>query len=242
MQLIPLIGRRRVLAGAAVAVVTALVLIHPITSDVRTMEVLGKKARASWAATTWSRTTRSRARGDRARGADQLLPDRALQVAQAPVRARLHPRHPPGRQREAPDGTSITYAASLNPEVIDQYSAEGLLPGDDDVADPRPGGERQGAGGARLLRPAGARVARSTRRRPTTRARSRCRCTSTSPTTTTRPAFNRPGPEIKVYRLNNCQQGSARCRTSPWGPRAWTRASGPRSSRVERTRARPWAA
>ena len=119
---------------------------------------------------------------------------------------------------EAPGRASLTYAATLNPEVIDQYREKGFCLV---VTMSLIRGRAENARVPGALKPTttgwSASRSWSTSRRRTTRARSRCRCTSTSPTTTTRRAFNRPGPEINVYRLNNCRQQTGKVPNEPVG-------------------------
>src|SRR5215213_6540387 len=127
VQLIPLIGRRSLLTGAAVALVTALVLIHPVASDVRTLEVLGKK------------DTRELGRDYLVKNYPESLrvviepavPTSFYRIERSKSRKRQFVRGfirdiRRAQNVEAPDGTSITYAASLNPEVIDQYKQKGF--------------------------------------------------------------------------------------------------------------------
>ena len=54
--------------------------------------------------------------------------------------------------------------------------------------------------------------------------RSRSRSTSTSPTTTTRPPTGGPGPQIDVYRLDNCTQGYGRSTERGGAPETAARA------------------
>ena len=118
---------------------------------------------------------------------------------------------------EAPDGTTITYAASLNPEVIDQYRSKGfclvmtmsLIRGRAENAKV-PGAlayydrlERE----SKLVYsvspykdgedPVPLHFDFSYNYYPT--------------------AFERPGPEVKVYRLNNCEQKTGKVPNEPVG-------------------------
>ena len=218
VQLIPVVGRRGVLTGAAVALITALVLIHPIAADVRTMQVLGKK------------DTRELARDYLVENYPQSLraviepavPTSFYRIERSKSRKRQFVR---GFIRdirraanvEAPDGTSITYAASLNPEVIDQYREKGfcliatmsLIRGRAENAKV-PGAlayydrlEResklvyQATPYDKGAKPVPLHFDFSYDYYPT--------------------AYNRPGPEIKVYRLNNCRQQTGKVPNEPVG-------------------------
>jgi hypothetical protein len=218
VQLIPLIGRRRLLAGTTVALVTALVLIHPVTADVRTMEVLGKK------------DTRELGRDYLVKNYPQSLraviepavPTSFYRIERSKSRKRQFVRGfirdiRRAQNVEAPDGTSITYAASLNPEVIDQYRQKGfclvmtmsLIRGRAENAKV-PGAlkyydrlEResklvfQASPYDKGAKPVPLHFDFSYDYYPT--------------------AFNRPGPEIKVYRLNNCKQAFGKVPNEPAG-------------------------
>jgi hypothetical protein len=218
IQLIPVVGRRRMLTGVAVAAVTALVVAHPITADVRSMEVLGKK------------DTRELARDYLVRNypvslravIEPAVPTSFYRIERSKSRKRQFVR---GFIRdirraanvEAPDGTSLTYAASLNPEVIDQYRDKGfclvvtmsLIRGRAENARV-PGAlayydrlKRESDLIYRVTpydegaKPVPLHFDFSYNYYPT--------------------AFNRPGPEVNVYRLHNCRQETGRVPNEPVG-------------------------
>ncbi len=218
IRLIPGIGRRHVLAGAAVAVVTALVLIHPVTSDVRTMEVLGNK------------DTRELGRDYLVKNYPQSLraviepavPTSFYRIERSKSRKRQFVR---GFIRdirraanvEAPDGTSITYAASLNPEVIDQYRQKGfclvmtmsLIRGRAENAKV-PGAL---AYYRRLERESDKVFAAS----PYDKGAKPVPLHFDFSYDYYPTAYNRPGPEIDVYRLHDCKQGFGKVPNEPVG-------------------------
>jgi hypothetical protein len=124
-QLIP--GRSRLVQGLAVAAVTAAVLIQPVLADVRTMEVLGRE------------DTRELARDYLVKNYPVSL--RAVMEPAVPTSFYRIERSKDRRRQfvrgfirdirraanvDAPDGTSLTYAATLNPGVIDQYREKGF--------------------------------------------------------------------------------------------------------------------
>jgi hypothetical protein len=217
-QLLP--GRSRVLQGLAVAALTAAVLIQPIAADVRSMDVLGKK------------DTRELAR------------EYLVQNYPVSLRAVIEPavptsfyriKHSKDRRRQfvrgfirdirraanvdAPDGTSLTYAATLNPGALDQYREKGfclvvtmsLIRGRAENAKvpdalayyDRLERESQLVYSAspydKGAKPVPLHFDFSYNYYPT--------------------AFARPGPEIKVYRLNNCKQGFGKVPNEPVGTR-----------------------
>ena len=218
VQLIPLIGRRSVLTGAAVALITALVLIHPVASDVRSMEVLGKK------------DTRELARdylvdnypGSLRAVIEPAVPTSFYRIERSKSRKRQFVR---GFIRdirraanvEAPDELNVTYASTLEPEVIDQYRDKGfclvvtmsLIRG----------------------RAENARVPGALKYYDRLERESKLVYQATPYDKGAKPvplhfdfsynyypkAFNRPGPEIKVYRLNNCRQQTGKVPNEPVG-------------------------
>jgi hypothetical protein len=216
VQLLP--TRSRVLQGLAIAAVTIGVLAHPIHADVRSMQVLGKQ------------DTRQQARdylvenypGSLRAVIEPAVPTSFYRIDRSKSRKRQFVR---GFIRdirrsvnaEAPDGTTITYAASLNPEVIDQYRSKGfclvmtmsLIRGRAENAKV-PGAlayydrlERE----SKLVYsvspykkgedPVPLHFDFSYNYYPT--------------------AFERPGPEVKVYRLNNCRQQTGKVPNEPVG-------------------------
>jgi len=194
------------------------VLIHPVTADVRTLEVLGKK------------DTRELGRDYLVKNYPQSLraviepavPTSFYRIERSKSRKRQFVRGfirdiRRAQNVEAPDGTSITYAASLNPEVIDQYRQKGfclvmtmsLIRGRAENAKV-PGAlkyydrlEResklvfQASPYDKGAKPVPLHFDFSYDYYPT--------------------AFNRPGPEIKVYRLNNCKQAFGKVPNEPAG-------------------------
>ena len=167
-----------------------LLLWQPLAADARSMAVLGNEDTRAIARQWLAEQLPPRAaRRDRARGARALPLARRATAARAAraraVRQRVHPRHPRGR-------TSSTAARCAR--ACSTATAPRLLHGDDVRPDPRPRGGGRRPRGARLLRPARARVRpglpRSAR---TARTRTRRRSASTSATATTRPPTSGPG-------------------------------------------------
>jgi hypothetical protein len=218
VQLIP--WRKPVFQAGLVALVTALVLIQPLAADVRTMEVLGKK------------DTRELARDYLVKNYPQSLraviepavPTSFYRIERSKSRKRQFVR---GFIRDirraanvdAPDGLSLTYASTLNPEVIDQYRSKGfclvvtmsLIRGRAENAKV-PGAlkyydrlEResdlvyQASPYDKGAKPVPLHFDFSYNYYPR--------------------AFNRPGPEIKVYKLHNCRQQFGKVPNEPVGSR-----------------------
>lgn len=216
VELIP--GRRRVLQAGLVALVTGLVLIQPVTADVRSMEVLGKK------------DTRELARDYLVKNYPESLraviepavPTSFYRIERSKSRKRQFVR---GFIRDirraanvdAPDGTTITYAASLNPGAIDQYRSKGfclvvtmsLIRGR---------AENARVPGAlayydRLERESDLVYKAS----PYDKGAKPVPLHFDFSYNYYPRAFNRPGPEINVYRLRNCKQGFGKVPNEPVG-------------------------
>jgi hypothetical protein len=216
VQLIP--WRKPVFQAGLVALVTALVLIQPVAADVRTMEVLGKK------------DTRELARDYLVKNYPQSLraviepavPTSFYRIERSKSRKRQFVR---GFIRDirraanvdAPDGLSLTYASTLNPEVIDQYRSKGfclvvtmsLIRG----------------------RAENAKVPDALAYYDRLERESKLVYSATPFQKGAAPeplhfdfsynyypeAYERPGPEIKVYELNNCRQATGRVPNEPVG-------------------------
>jgi hypothetical protein len=216
VQLLP--TRSRVLQGAAIAVVTLGVLAHPIHADVRSMQVLGKQ------------DTRQQARdylvenypGSLRAVIEPAVPTSFYRIERSKSRKRQFVR---GFIRdirravnvEAPDGTTITYAASLNPGVIDQYRSKGFcLVATMSLI----------RGRAENARVPGALAYYDRLERESELVYSVSPYKDGAdpvplhfdfsynyyPT-----AYERPGPEVQVYRLDNCRQQTGRVPNEPVG-------------------------
>lgn len=216
VELIP--WRKPVLHAGLVAIITGLVLIQPVAADVRSMEVLGKK------------DTRERARDflvdnypESLRAViEPAVPTSFYRIERSRSRKRQFVR---GFIRDirraanvdAPDGTTITYAASLNPGAIDQYRSKGfclvvtmsLI-----------------RGRAENARVPGAlayydRLERESdlvyRASPYDKGAKPVPLHFDFSYNYYPRAFNRPGPEINVYELRNCKQGFGKVPNEPVG-------------------------
>jgi hypothetical protein len=218
VELIPGLARRRMLAGMGVAAVTALVLLQPVLADVRTMRVLGKE------------DTRQKARDFLVENYPVSL--RAVMEPAVPTSFYRINRSTDGRRQfvrgfirdirraanvDAPDGTSLTYAATLNPGVIDTYREKGfclvvtmsLIRG----------------------RAENAKVPDALAYYDRLERESKLVYSATPFQKGAAPeplhfdfsynyypeAYERPGPEIKVFELNNCRQATGRVPNEPVG-------------------------
>jgi hypothetical protein len=127
VQLVPGVGRRYALSAAAVALVTAAVLIQPLRADVRSLEVLGRKDTRQMARDYLVRNYPPSLRAV----IEPAVPDDYYELHRSNSRKRRFVR---GfirdlRRRaaiEAPDNQTYTYATSLNPGVIDEYRQKGF--------------------------------------------------------------------------------------------------------------------
>jgi hypothetical protein len=206
------------LAGMGVAAVTALVLLQPVLADVRTMRVLGKE------------DTRQKARDFLVENYPVSL--RAVMEPAVPTSFYRINRSTDGRRQfvrgfirdirraanvDAPDGTSLTYAATLNPGVIDTYREKGfclvvtmsLIRG----------------------RAENAKVPDALAYYDRLERESKLVYSATPFQKGAAPeplhfdfsynyypeAYERPGPEIKVFELNNCRQATGRVPNEPVG-------------------------
>jgi hypothetical protein len=224
-QLIP--GRSRVLQGAAVAVVTALVMLQPALSDVRTMRVLGKE------------DTRQLARDYLVKNYPISL--RAVIEPAVPTSFYHVDRSTTGKRQfvrgfirdirraanvDAPDGTSLTYAATLNPGAIDQYRSKGfcivvtmsLIRGRAENA------KVKGALAYydRLERESKLVYSIS----PYDKGAKPVPLHFDFSYNYYPSAFYRPGPEVKVYRLNNCRQQTGKVPNEPVGTKGLEKGMG----------------
>jgi hypothetical protein len=225
VQLIP--WRNRVFQGAVVASVAALVLLQPVLADVRTMRVLGKE------------DTRQQARDYLVENYPQSL--RAVIEPAVPTSFYRIARSKSGKRQfvrgfirdirraanvDAPDGTSLTYAATLNPGVIDQYRQKGfclvvtmsLIRG----------------------RAENAKVPQALAYYDRLERESKLVYSATPFQKGAKPeplhfdfsynyypeAYERPGPQINVYRLNNCRQGTGKVPNEPVGTKGLEKGMG----------------
>jgi hypothetical protein len=218
VQLIPVVGRRYALTGLLVALVTALVLIQPVAADVRTMDVLGKKDTRELARDYLVKNYPKSLRAV----IEPAVPTSFYRIEKSKDRRRQFVR---GFIRDirraanvdAPDGQSLTYASTLNPEVIDQYRAKGfclvvtmsLIRG----------------------RAENAKVPNALKYYDRLERESDLVYSASPYDKGAKPvplhfdfsydyyptAFNRPGPEIKVYKLRNCRQQFGKVPNEPVG-------------------------
>lgn len=220
VQLIPGIGRRYALSAAAVAVVTGLVLIQPVAADWRSMRVLGKQ------------DTRQQARDYLVENYPESLrvviepavPTSFYRIERSKSRKRQFVRgfiRDIRRQAnvEAPDGQSITYAASLNPGVIDQYRSKGFCLVTT-MSLIRGRAENARVPGAlayydRLERQSDVVF----RARPWDKGADPIPLHFDFSYNYYDSEYDRPGPEINIYRLNNCEQQFGRVPNEPVGTR-----------------------
>jgi hypothetical protein len=220
VQLIPVVGRRYALTGLLAALVTALVLIQPVAADVRTMDVLGKKDTRELARDYLVKNYPKSLRAV----IEPAVPTSFYRIEKSKDRRRQFVR---GFIRDirraanvdAPDGQSLTYASTLNPDVIDQYRAKGfclvvtmsLIRG----------------------RAENAKVPNALKYYDRLERESDLVYSASPYDKGAKPvplhfdfsydyyptAFNRPGPEIKVYKLRNCRQQFGKVPNEPVGTR-----------------------
>lgn len=218
VQLIPGVRRRYALTGLAVALITAAALIQPIAADWRSMKVLGKK------------DTRELARNYLVNNYPQSLrvviepavPTSFYRIERSKSRKRQFVRgfiRDIRRQAnvEAPDELNVTYASTLNPGVIDQYRDKGFCL----VATMsliRGRAENAKVPGAlayydRLKRESDL-VYRAS---PYDKGADPVPLHFDFSYNYYPTAFNRPGPEVNIYRLHNCQQQYGKVPNEPVG-------------------------
>ena len=218
VQLVPGIGRRYALSALAVALVTAAVAIQPIAADVRSLEVLGRTDTRQLARNYLVRNYKPSLRAV----IEPAVPDDYYKRHRSNIQQRRFVR---GflrdlRRRaavEAPDNQTYTYAASLTPQVIDEYRDKGfclvmtmsLVRGRIEQAR-----VPQALAYYRRLEREGKKVFSASPYDPGAK-----------------PVplhfdfsynyyddeFFRPGPEVAIYRLNNCRQGYGRVPVAPVG-------------------------
>ena len=127
VQLIPAFGRRYALSAALVALITGLALIQPLRADTRSLDVLGRKDTRQMARDYLVKNYPPSLRAV----IEPAVPDDYYALHRSTSRKRRFVR---GfirdlRRRaavEAPDNQTYTYAASLNPGVIDEYRDKGF--------------------------------------------------------------------------------------------------------------------
>jgi hypothetical protein len=123
-------GRRRVLTAAVVAAVTALVLIQPLLADFRTMEVLGRKDTRQLAREYLVKNYPASLRAV----LEPAVPDQYYRIVGRNTRRKQFARafirdirrRANVQANAAGDVTSITYATTLDPGIIDHYREEGF--------------------------------------------------------------------------------------------------------------------
>ena len=218
VQLIPVVGRRGTLAGVAVAILTALVLIHPVASDVRTMDVLGKQ------------DTREQAReflvdnypASLRAVIEPAVPTSFYRIERSKSRKRQFVRGfirdiRRAANADAPDGQTLTYASTLNPDVIDQYRQKGFCLV---VTMSLIRGRAENAKVPNALRYYG-RLERESDRvfhaSPFDKGAKPVPLSFDFSYDYYPRAYNRPGPVIDIYRLNNCRQATGKVPNEPVG-------------------------
>jgi hypothetical protein len=218
VQLIPVIGKKRVLTALSVAVLTLLVLIHPVASDVRSLQVLGKQ------------DTRQLARDYLVKNYPQSLrvviepavPTSFYRIEKSKSRKRQFVRGfirdiRRAQNVDAPDGTSLTYAASLDPAVIDQYRQKGFCLVET-MSLIRGRAENAKVPGAlayyKRLENESKLVFQAS---PFDKGAKPVPLHFDFSYDYYPSAYYRPGPEVKIYKLNNCRQQFGKVPNAPAG-------------------------
>jgi 4-amino-4-deoxy-L-arabinose transferase-like glycosyltransferase len=214
---------RRALAGAIAAAALAVLLVQPVASSWRTSEVLGKEDTRQSAREFLEANYRKSLRIVIEPGVPEnyyrLDPEDACKRRE---RARGETECPAGRRRQfvfgfvrdirrqanldAPEGASITYAASLTPQTIDEYRQRGFcLVMTMSVIRGR--AENAGVPGALEYYDRLERESRLVRTwSPYDKGADPVPLDFDFSYNYYPTAFDRPGPELKLYRLNDCEQ------------------------------------
>jgi dolichyl-phosphate-mannose-protein mannosyltransferase len=218
VQAASLIRRRPVLQGLAVAALLAGVLAQSVVADIRTSEVLGKKDTRQIAREFLERNYRDEVRIVIEPG----VPDNYYRVVGSRNRQRQFVRGfiRDVRRRttlDAPEGADTTYAATLTPDLIDLYRQQGFcLVMTMSVIRGRAENAKVPQGLAYYDR-----LERESRRifyaSPYDPGAKKVALHYDFSYNYYPRAYARPGPEVGIYKLNDCKQGYGRVTPGPLG-------------------------
>jgi hypothetical protein len=218
VQLASLIRSRPVVQGLVLAALAAGVMLQSVVADIRTSEVLGKEDTRQ-IARNWLETNYS---DDLRIVIEPGVPDNYYRVVGSRNRQRQFVRGfiRDVRRRtvlDAPEGADTTYAATLTPDLIDRYREQGFCL----VMTMSVIRGRAEEGKVSQAIAYYDRLERESRRiyyqSPYDPGAEKVKLHYDFSYNYYPTAFNRPGPEVGIYRLNDCKQGYGRVPVGPAG-------------------------